>query len=37
MKVEIMEETNGLDEKGNLISDKVSEFEINFENRKIEV
>lgn len=37
MKVEIMEETNELDEKGNPISDKVSEFEINFENRKIEV
>lgn len=34
IKVEIMKETNELDEKGNPISDKVSEFEIDFENRK---
>lgn len=36
IKVEIMKETHELDTKGNPISDKVSEFEIDFENRKIE-
>lgn len=36
VKVEIMKETDRLDTKGNPISEKISEFEINFENRKIE-
>lgn len=34
IKVEIMKETHELDKKGNPVSDKISEFEIDFENGK---